>query len=111
MDSSAACLMRLARAVHSNGYKVVLTGEGADEALAGYAWFKTAKIRDMLSVGPVMSLLKGARSLTLASIGGGRRIRPDLVGIKGARTAAAGCLRFHGPGAFARLHAADVALA
>ena len=71
MDSSAACLMRLARAVHSNGYKVVLTGEGADEALAGYAWFKTAKIRDMLSVGPVMSLLKGARSLTLASIGGG----------------------------------------
>ncbi len=87
MDSSAACLMRLARAVHSNGYKVVLTGEGADEALAGYAWFKTAKIRNMLSVGPVMSLLKGARSLTLASIGGGRAHRPDLVGIKGARTA------------------------
>ena len=71
MDSSAACLMRLARAVHSNGYKVVLTGEGADEALAGYAWFKTEKIRNMLSVGPVLSLLKGARSLTLASIGGG----------------------------------------
>ena len=59
MDSSAACLMRLARAVHSNGYKVVLTGEGADEALAGYAWFKTEKIRNMLSVGPMMSLLKG----------------------------------------------------
>ena len=73
--------------VHSNGYKVVLTGEGADEALAGYAWFKTQKIRDMLSVGPVVSLLKGARSLTLASIGGGSAHRADLLGIKGSRTA------------------------
>jgi asparagine synthase (glutamine-hydrolysing) len=36
MDTSCACLMRLARAVHDQGYKVALTGEGADEALAGY---------------------------------------------------------------------------
>ena len=28
------------------GYKVALTGEGADEALAGYVWFKTQKVRD-----------------------------------------------------------------
>ena len=34
------------RRVHQQGYKVVLTGEGADEALAGYVWFKTQKIRD-----------------------------------------------------------------
>ena len=47
MDSACACLMRLAGAVHRQGYKVVLTGEGADEALAGYAWFKTQKIRDI----------------------------------------------------------------
>jgi asparagine synthase (glutamine-hydrolysing) len=87
MDSSAACLMRLAHAVHARGYKVVLTGEGADEALAGYAWFKTQKIRDLLSVGPVLRILKGARSLTLASIGGGRAHRPDLLGIRGVRTA------------------------
>ena len=59
MDSSAACLMRLARAVHAKGYKVVLTGEGADEALAGYAWFKTQKIRNMLSVGPIAELAQG----------------------------------------------------
>ena len=70
MDSSAACLMRLARAVHDQGYKVVQTGEGADEALAGYAWFKTQKIRDILNWGPVPLALKGARSLALASIGG-----------------------------------------
>jgi asparagine synthase (glutamine-hydrolysing) len=86
MDSSAACLMRLAGAVHDSGYKVVLTGEGADEALAGYAWFKSQKIRDLVSWGPVLPALKGARSLALASIGGLSH-RPALVGIRGARTA------------------------
>jgi asparagine synthase (glutamine-hydrolysing) len=86
MDSSAACLMRLARAVHDQGYKVVLTGEGADEALAGYAWFKSQKIRDLVSWGPVVPALKGARSLALASIAGAGH-RPELVGIRGARTA------------------------
>src|SRR4051812_22099615 len=40
MDTSCAALMRLASAVHGQGYKVALTGEGADEALAGYVWFK-----------------------------------------------------------------------
>jgi asparagine synthase (glutamine-hydrolysing) len=88
MDSSAACLLRLARAVHANGYKVALTGEGADEALAGYAWFKTQKIRNRLSAGPVgRTILKGARRLTLATIGGGRAHRPDLLGVRGVRTA------------------------
>ena len=86
MDSSAACLMRLARAVHEQHYKVVLTGEGADEALAGYAWFKTQKIRDALDWGPVSLALKGARNLALASIGGWAH-QPELRGIHGARTA------------------------
>ena len=86
MDSSAACLMRLARAVHDQGYKVVLTGEGADEALAGYAWFKSQKIRDAVSFGPVIPALKGARNLALASIGGAAH-RPLLLGIRGFRTA------------------------
>jgi asparagine synthase (glutamine-hydrolysing) len=39
-DTSCAALWRLAREVHQQGYKVVLTGEGADEAFAGYSWFK-----------------------------------------------------------------------
>ena len=46
MDTSCAALMKLAAAVHGQGYKVALTGEGADEALAGYVWFKTQAIRD-----------------------------------------------------------------
>ena len=40
LDTSCAALLRLAESVHERGYKVVLTGEGADEALAGYVWYK-----------------------------------------------------------------------
>src|SRR5207244_13170941 len=37
-------IYELSRAVNHAGYKVVLTGEGADEALAGYVWFKVHKL-------------------------------------------------------------------
>ena len=36
IDTSCAALLMLAKRVHANGQKVVLTGEGADEWLAGY---------------------------------------------------------------------------
>jgi asparagine synthase (glutamine-hydrolysing) len=38
LDHAAACLLALARAVREHGFKAVLTGEGADEAFAGYPW-------------------------------------------------------------------------
>ncbi|MBI2816964.1 MAG: asparagine synthase (glutamine-hydrolyzing) [Acidobacteria bacterium] len=38
-------LFMLSRLVRENGFKVVLTGEGADEMLGGYDIFKEAKIR------------------------------------------------------------------
>jgi len=38
-------LMLLSQRVREEGYKVVLTGEGADEVFAGYDLFKEAKIR------------------------------------------------------------------
>lgn len=38
-------LMLLAACVREHGYKVVLTGEGADEVFAGYDLFKEAKVR------------------------------------------------------------------
>jgi len=44
IDTSAASLMSLAKLVRANGYKVALTGEGADETLAGYSWFKIHKV-------------------------------------------------------------------
>lgn len=38
-------LLLLSSAVRASGYKVILTGEGADEVFAGYDLFKEAKIR------------------------------------------------------------------
>ena len=38
-------MMLLARCVQSHGIKVVLTGEGADETLAGYDLFREARVR------------------------------------------------------------------
>lgn len=43
--TAPAPLLALSNAVHRSGLKVVLTGEGADEILAGYDIFKEAKIR------------------------------------------------------------------
>jgi asparagine synthase (glutamine-hydrolysing) len=86
MDSSAACLLRLAGAVHAQGYKVALTGEGADEALAGYYWFKSQKVRDLVARGPVLPALEAARNLSLRAIGG-IGPRPELLGIRGYRPA------------------------
>lgn len=43
--TAPAPMFLLSRLVHENGFKVVLTGEGADEVLGGYDIFKEAKIR------------------------------------------------------------------
>ncbi len=56
VDTSCAALLQLARRVHSNGQKVVLTGEGADEWLVGYPWYKAAKALSMLDVLPGLNL-------------------------------------------------------
>lgn len=45
----------LSSMVHKNNYKVVLTGEGADEVLGGYDIFKEAKVRQFWAVNPQSS--------------------------------------------------------
>jgi asparagine synthase (glutamine-hydrolysing) len=40
VDTACAALLALARRVRHDGYKVALTGEGSDEFMAGYPWFK-----------------------------------------------------------------------
>jgi asparagine synthase (glutamine-hydrolysing) len=45
-------MMLLADSVRSAGYKVVLTGEGADEAFGGYDIFKEAKLRRWVARSP-----------------------------------------------------------
>jgi len=47
MDTSCAALSSLAGMVNRLGYKTVLTGEGADEALAGYPWFKLNRLMSL----------------------------------------------------------------
>ena len=90
LDTSCACLLRLAKEVHSQGYKVVLDGEGADEALAGYVWFKNHRVREDLRrrFRPVFHPLLGAsRAALLSTISRDRRARPDRFPILGTRVA------------------------
>ncbi|HEV7404600.1 MAG TPA: asparagine synthase (glutamine-hydrolyzing), partial [Chthoniobacteraceae bacterium] len=66
IDTSCAALLQLARKVHSCGQKVVLTGEGADEWLVGYPWYKAAKLMDYLDVIPGLHLSDAARRAYLS---------------------------------------------
>ncbi len=61
-------MFMLSRLVRDSGYKVVLTGEGADEFLAGYDFFKVAKIRHFGAIQP-----HSKRRPTLL-----RRLYPDI---------------------------------
>jgi asparagine synthase (glutamine-hydrolysing) len=73
VDTSTACLMRLAEEVRAHGFKAVLTGEGADEALAGYVWFRVEKalgIMDRWGLGIPSRL---ARGVTFSLVGGVHR--------------------------------------
>ncbi len=87
MDTSCACLLRLASAVHGHGYKVVLTGEGADEALAGYRWFRHQHSRDAFKARFGPALPARFRDLALDSVSTDRARRPDRDPIRGLRTA------------------------
>ena len=61
IDTSCLGLLHLARSVHRSGYKVALTGEGADEWLAGYSWFKIRKLVGWLDKVPGLPLGFAAR--------------------------------------------------
>src|SRR6476661_674528 len=61
IDTACGALLKLAQRVHSNGQKVVLTGEGADEWLVGYPWYKASKLLGFLDVMPGLKLSELAR--------------------------------------------------
>jgi asparagine synthase (glutamine-hydrolysing) len=52
LRTAPAPLYKLSGLVREHGYKVVLTGEGADEMLGGYDIFKEAKIRRFVAAQP-----------------------------------------------------------
>ena len=87
MDSSAACLMQLAKAVHQQGFKVALTGEGADEALAGYPWFKTQQIRQGLIKVFGNGIPSAIRNVVVGSLRGDPAHLPPRYATQGFRSA------------------------
>lgn len=72
IDTSCLGLLHLARAVHQKGYKVALTGEGADEWLAGYSWFKIRKLVGWMDRIPGVPLGFAVRALFQRLTGGPR---------------------------------------
>jgi asparagine synthase (glutamine-hydrolysing) len=53
LRTAPAPLMALSDLAHTSGYKVVLTGEGADEVFGGYDIFKEAKLRRFCAAQPL----------------------------------------------------------
>jgi asparagine synthase (glutamine-hydrolysing) len=83
LDTSAACMIRLAQTVSQRGYVVSLSGEGADESLAGYVWFKYDRLVRLLG----RPFYQGARHVLLSWLaGGGSAHRPAWAPTAGVRT-------------------------
>lgn len=78
IDTSCAALMMLARKVHADGYRVALTGEGADEWLAGYPWYKVHKLLGYADFIPGLALSQKIRGLFLR-LSGAPRFPKELV--------------------------------
>jgi asparagine synthase (glutamine-hydrolysing) len=64
IDTSCLSLLDLAKAVHAKGYKVALTGEGADEWLGGYPWFKINRVLSKFGSGGSLWIRKMVVKLT-----------------------------------------------
>lgn len=86
LDTSCACLLRLSAAVHGAGYKVALTGEGADEALAGYIWFRTERLGHRLAGWFGQRVPRLVHQAMLAMIGGKATHRSPPDALDGLRT-------------------------
>ena len=82
LDTSCAALLALSRNVHAQGYKAVLTGEGADEAFAGYVWFKIREAARNLDIGgfhPSTAISRLARKIAAPNLSFGEFARIDAM--------------------------------
>ena len=77
LRTAPAPLYLLAQLVRQNSYKVVLTGEGADEVFGGYDLFKEAKVRQCWARQPQSTWRAGLL----------RRLYPYLPGLQSQSTA------------------------
>jgi asparagine synthase (glutamine-hydrolysing) len=71
-DTACTALLRLAREVHARGYKVAQTGEGSDEWLAGYPWYKVHRLLGLLDFIPGLPLSQLVRRAYLRLSGAPR---------------------------------------
>jgi asparagine synthase (glutamine-hydrolysing) len=72
IDTACAALLMLAHEVHAQGYKVAVTGEGADEWLAGYPWYKVHRLAGLLDFIPGLKLSQLGRRAYLRLSGAPR---------------------------------------
>jgi asparagine synthase (glutamine-hydrolysing) len=84
VDTSCTALLLLAEEVHARGYKVTLTGEGADEWLAGYPWYRIDRLLSWLDVIPGVRLSQWARRLYLRLSGAPREAWAGLPRVQAA---------------------------
>lgn len=77
LRTAPAPMYLLSKLVREHNYKVVLTGEGADEFLAGYDIYKEALIRRFWAKNPASQI----RPLILS------KLYPDIQGLGGSRSA------------------------
>jgi asparagine synthase (glutamine-hydrolysing) len=85
LDTSCAALFALSREVRRQGYKVVLTSEGADEGFAGYFWFKIREAARLLDIGdafrPSTAISRAARKWAAPNLSFGELAHIDgLIG-------------------------------
>ena len=72
IDTSCAAMLLLAQEVHAQGFKVALTGEGSDEWLAGYPWYKTHRVLGLLDIIPGLPVSRLVRRAYLRLTGARR---------------------------------------
>jgi asparagine synthase (glutamine-hydrolysing) len=78
IDTACAALLGLAREAHIDGYKVALSGEGADEWLTSYPWYRLHKWLSYLDIIPGLRLSQVARRAFLVVSGAPRFPRPVI---------------------------------
>ena len=90
IDTASAALLLLVQKIHQENYKVVVCGEGADELLAGYSWFKLDHVFSMLGNATAGTVDGSLRSLGCRWLGfdeAGRRYIEECNAAGGGRNA------------------------
>src|SRR5439155_7081360 len=87
LDTSCVGALRLAAANRAAGNVVALTGEGADEGLAGYVWFKWHRVHRAATYYSVTGGRATRDAVFDLLIGGGGAHRPAMAALGGVRVA------------------------